>query len=210
MRSLIFRYLHRPGGLIQARTVVMSDDSRTIQFLAEARSGSQAGMGRLAVLVWERLYPFVFRTTLDRDATEDIIQETLLAMLRRLHTLRDRERFWPWIYRIAWSKIQDRVRERRLQSSFQAALLRWGHAASGRCECEDGLLDAQVRAETLQQVCAAIEQLYRRHRDVLRLRCYDQLPYAEIASRTRTSPEKARVRFHRAKRSLQKHLTCCP
>ncbi len=188
----------------------MSDDSPTIQFLAEARSGSQAAMGRLAVLVWERLYPFIFRTTLDRDATEDILQETLLVMLRRLHTLRDDERFWPWTYRIAWRKIQDRVRERRLQSSVQAAWLRWGRGASDRGASDEDLLDAQVHAEALQEVHAAIERLQRRQRDILRLRCYEELPYTAIASQTRTSPEKVRVRFHRAKKSLQKQLTCCP
>ena len=67
----------------------MSDNSGYIQFLSGARSGDQAAMGRLAVLVWEQLYPFVFRTTLDRDATEDVLQETLLTMLRRLDSLRD-------------------------------------------------------------------------------------------------------------------------
>ena len=100
----------------------MSDDRGYIQFLAEARSGGQAAMGRLAVLVWERLYPFVFRTTLDRDATEDILQETLLTMLRRLNFLRDCQRFWAWIYRIAWSKIHDRVRDRRLRSLHETTV----------------------------------------------------------------------------------------
>jgi RNA polymerase sigma-70 factor (ECF subfamily) len=186
----------------------MSDDGAYIQFLAEARSGSQAGMGRLAMLVWERLYPFVFRTTLDRHATEDIIQETLLTMLRRIQSLRDSERFWPWIYQIAWRKIQDRVRDRRLQSSFLMALLRGrGTTKEGQAGAANPL-DAQVRAEVLEQITAAVDRLNRRQRDVLRLRYYDQLPYTEIAALTRTTPEKARVHFHRAKKSLKKHLTC--
>ncbi len=186
----------------------MSDAGAYIQFLAEARSGSQAGMGRLAVLVWERLYPFVFRTTLNRDATEDVLQETLLAMLRRIQSLRDSERFWPWIYRIAWRKIQDRVRDRRLQSSFLAGLLRGRGAADEDGSVDRNPLEAQVREEVLEQIAGAIDRLNRRQRDILRLRCYDQLPYTEIAALTRTTPEKARVHFHRAKRSLKKHLTC--
>jgi RNA polymerase sigma-70 factor (ECF subfamily) len=186
----------------------MSDDGAYIQFLAEARSGSQAGMGRLAVLVWERLYPFVFRTTLDRDTTEDVIQETLLAMLHRIQSLRDSARFWPWIYQIAWRKIQDRVRDRRLQVSFLTARRR------RRSDMEEGRaadanpLEAQVRAEVLEQISAAIDRLNHRQRDILRLRCYDQLAYTEIATLTRMTPEKARVHFHRAKKSLKKHLAC--
>lgn len=187
----------------------MNDDSGTIQFLTEARSGDQAGMGRLAKLVWERIYPFVLRTTLDRHATEDIIQDTLLTMLRRIHSLRDTERFWPWIYRIAWNKIQDRHRDRRLQSAYTTALLRSRDTESDGHEHEDSLLDIQVREEILQQVTAAITRLNRRQRDILQLRCYDELPYAEIASRTSTTPEKARVHFHRAKKSLRAHLQTC-
>ena len=186
----------------------MSDDNDTIQILAEAQSGSQAGMGRLATLVWDRLYPFVLRTTLNQDAAEDILQETLLAMIRRIGSLRDRSRFWPWMYRIAWNKIQDTFRRRRLQSSAENSLLRaLEQANTAHNECGN-LLDAKIRAETLEQVAAEVKRLNRPHRDIVELRCYEQLPYTEIASRTQTTPQKARIRFHRAKKSLKAQLTC--
>jgi RNA polymerase sigma-70 factor (ECF subfamily) len=186
----------------------MSDDSGYLQFLAEARSGGQAGMSRLAVLVWERLFPFVLRTTRSRDATEDILQETLLTMLRRLHSLRDGRRFWPWIYRIAWSKVQDRLRDRQ-RRRLQASALRCRTSAEELLSGVNNPLEAQVRAETLQQIAVAITRLNHRQRDILQLRCYDDLPYTEIAARTRTSPEKVRIRFHRAKKSLRAQLACC-
>ena len=63
--------------------------------LSEAQSGNQAGTGRLAVIVRERLYPFVFRTTLDHDMTEDVLQETLLTMVGQVICLRDNSKFWP-------------------------------------------------------------------------------------------------------------------
>jgi len=186
----------------------MSDSSGYIQFLAGARAGEQAATGRLATMVWERLYPFVFRTTLDRDATEDVIQETLLTMLHRLDSLRDPERFWPWIYRIAWSKIRNRLRDRRLRSLYERVMLRDANEENAACTGDISPLDAQVREETLQEVSAAIAQLNREQRDVLHLRCYEDLPYTEIATRVRTTPEKARVHFHRAKKSLKKRLAC--
>jgi RNA polymerase sigma-70 factor (ECF subfamily) len=187
----------------------MSDDSGYIQFLAEARSGGQAGMGRLAVLVWERLFPFVLRTTQNRDATEDILQETLLTMLRRLNSLRDGRRFWPWIYRIAWNKVQDRLRDRQ-RRRLQAAALRCRTRAEDFLSGTNDLLEAQVRAETLQRISGALARLNRRQQDILQLRCYDDLPYSEIAARTCTSPDKVRIRFHRAKESLKVQLAACP
>lgn len=185
----------------------MSDDSRYIQFLAEARSGDRVAMGRLAKLVWERVYPFVFRVTPDHNAAEDILQETLLAMLCRLDSLRDDKRFWPWIHRIAWHKVQDRLRDRRLQSLVLAELAR-RESAAGAGSVPDPL-DTQVREESLQQLAAALDQLSTRHRDILRLRCYEQLAYPEIAARTRTTAARARTHFHRARKSLEKCLVCC-
>lgn len=186
----------------------MTDSNGYIQFLERARAGEQAAMGRLATLVWERLYPFVFRTTLDRHATEDIIQETLLTMVSRLGSLRDKERFWPWIYRIAWSKIRNRLRDRRLRSLYEQMMLRdWNEESIGGTD-DISPLDTQVREETLRQVSTAVAQLNRPQQDVVHLRCYEELSYTEIAERVQTTPEKARVHFHRAKHSLRKQLAC--
>jgi len=187
----------------------MNDDRGYIQFLAEARSGDRVAMGRLATLVWDRLYSFAFRTTLDHNAAEDVVQDTLLAMICRLGTLRDTRRFWPWIYRIAWSKIQNGRRDRRLRSCIEAELLSTQTAASNGFASDDTPLDAQIREETLQQVAAAVDRLRHPHRDILELRCYDDLDYAEIAARTRTTPARARTHFHRAKKSLKSRLACC-
>jgi len=188
----------------------MSEDNEYIQqLLSEARSGSRTGMGRLAVIIWERLYPFVLRTTWNHDLTEDILQETLLTVVRQVTSLRESRRFWPWVYRIAWSKIQDNLRRRRVRASGKAWLLQKQYHASFARAASENLLEAKIHKEKLQQVSDVLEQLSRQHRDVLRLRYYEQLPYVEIASLTSTTPQRARVRFYRAKKSLKARLLAC-
>jgi RNA polymerase sigma-70 factor (ECF subfamily) len=183
------------------------DDEHIQQILSKARSGSRTSMGQLAVVVRERLYPFVFRTTLNHDLTEDVLQETLLAVVKQVSSLREAQRFWPWVYRVAWSKIQDNHRRSRLRSSSKVSLLQChaGDAQGG----SDSLLDAQIHAESLRQVSEVFEKLSRQQKDVLRLRYYEQLPYDRIASMTSTTPQMARVRFHRAKKSLKARLLAC-
>ena len=188
----------------------MSKDNEYIQqLLSEARSGSRASMGCLAVIIWKRMYPFVFRTTLNHDLTEDILQETLLTVIRQVTSLRERPRFWPWMYRIAWSKIQDNLRRRRVRTSGKTWLLQKQYQASVAQATSENLLEAKIHQEKLQQISDVLEQLSRKHRDVLRLRYFEQLPYAEIASLTRTTPQMARVRFYRAKKSLKARLLAC-
>ena len=183
------------------------DDKYIQQLLSGARSGSRKSMGKLAVVVRERLYPFVFRTTLSHDLTEDVLQETLLTVVRQVASLRESRRFWPWVYRIAWSKIQNNHRQRRLSSSGKVSLLQY--QASGARVGGDSILDAQIHAESLRQVSEVLEKLSRQHKDVLRLRYYEQLSYDRIASMMSTTPQMARVRFHRAKKSLKARLLAC-
>jgi RNA polymerase sigma-70 factor (ECF subfamily) len=188
----------------------MSRDNKYIQkLLSEARSGSQTSMGRLAVIAWERLYPFVLRTTFNHDITEDILQETLLAIVQQIASLRECQRFWPWVYRIAWSKIQDTLRRRRRLSSTKTLLFQNRYYGSETKIGGDNLLDVKIREETLQQVSASLEQLSHRHRDVIHLRYYEQMPYAQIASLTQTTPEKVRGQFYQAKKTLKDHLLAC-
>ena len=194
------------------RAVYMNEGNENIEqchkaffeLLSEACSGNQASMGRLADIVRERLYPFVFRTTLNHDLTEDVLQETLLTMVRQIARLRDKRRFWPWLFRIAWSKLQDNLRRCRAQGSGKASFC-WNRSYENRAG-SGNLLDATIHAERLEQLSEVIEQLSRQQRDILRLRYYEQLPYTEIAALTRTTPQKARARFHRAKKYLKAQL----
>ena len=183
----------------------MNEDNENIQqLLSEARLGSRGSMGRLAVIVRERLYPFVFRTTLDHELTEDILQETLLTMVRQIMSLRQSERFWPWVFRIVWSKLQDNLRSRRHQSTGRASLVR-NRSCQTPEDC-DSLLDASIHAERLRQLSEVVEQLSRQHKDILNLRYYEQMPYTEIAEMKRTTPQKVRAQFHRAKKFLKARM----
>lgn len=181
----------------------MSEQTQSIQrLLSQARSGSRTGMGRLAVITWERLYPVVLRATWNHDVTEDILQETLLTVVQEVNSLRDIRRFWPWVHRIARNKIQDNLRRSRLQASGKTLL----RSQSSGTQASGDILDAKIHEEKLQRLLALMEQLSRQYRDVLRLRYYEQMPYTEIASMTRTTPEKARARFHRARKRLKAQL----
>lgn len=183
----------------------MSKGDEYIQkLLCQARSGDRAGMGHLAVIVRSRLHPFILRTTLDYDLTEDILQDTLLCMLGQLNSLRDFRRFWPWVFRIAWNKFQDCLRWRKLQSSLKTELLH-----SRLCEpqtYDDGPVQAGIRDEIVDRLIEAFEQLNKQQQDILRLRYYEQLSFASIAALTSISTSKARAQCHRAKKTLKKQI----
>jgi len=72
------------------------------------------------------------------------------------------------------------------------------------------VLDQMIGCESVRALSDAMGEMDWQQRQVVRLRCFEQLPYAEIADRTRTSPALARTNFYRAKTFLRKRLHARP
>jgi len=65
----------------------------------------------------QRLRPFVARRVPSSDV-DDVLQEVFLKMQAALPTLRDEQRFAPWIYTIARNAIVENHRQRARQPSL--------------------------------------------------------------------------------------------
>jgi RNA polymerase sigma-70 factor (ECF subfamily) len=75
-------------------------------------------MKRTAEQFWKMLEPFhpeaesfCRRLTGNREDGDDLYQDSLLAALRKIATLRDPEAFRPWLYRIIVNRFRNRYRE---------------------------------------------------------------------------------------------------
>ncbi len=163
-------------------------------------------MGRLMVAAQRRLEPYIARAVRDHHVTEDLLQETLLTLIERLGDLQHRECFWPWIFRVAQRKIQDHFRRRERWGIVKQNA---GHEASLRFRAryaEPDVLERIIRAEHTRRLCDAIEAMDGHQQQIVRLRCFEQMPYAQIAAGTQTNSAQVRTNLHRTKRSLRKQL----
>ena len=59
-----------------------------------------------------RLRPFVARRVSSSADVDDVVQDVFLRMQRGLSTLRDEQRFGPWVYQVARSAIAEHRRAR--------------------------------------------------------------------------------------------------
>jgi len=165
------------------------------------RAGASA-TEETVLAVQERLFPFVSSAVRDSHAAEDILQDVVLIILEQVHLLRKPDRLWPWIYRVAWSKVQDHFRSRqRIRHAVEPIRLEFSNL-----DAADDLLDTMVRRESVEQLTMALGRLTHRCRTVLYLRFYEQMPYTEIASLMHSTPGQIRVQYHRAKKLLRDSL----
>src|SRR5688572_23444629 len=66
----------------------------------------------LLVRQWERpIYNFIVRMIGDRDEAMDLCQDSFMKAYKELDTLKDRDRFSSWLYRIAHNTCFSKLRK---------------------------------------------------------------------------------------------------
>ncbi|MEV7249675.1 sigma-70 family RNA polymerase sigma factor [Streptomyces cyaneofuscatus] len=174
--------------------------------IAAARNGDQEAKDRLVAAYLPLLYNVVGRALNGHADVDDVVQETVLRMLRSLPELRDPERFRSWLVAIAMNEIRRHWREGQS-----------GTVSAGRLD--DALDLADPRADFVEltilrlgltgqrrQVAEATRWLDEDDRALLSLWWLEtagQLSRAEVAAALELSAQHTAVRVQRMKAQLE-------
>jgi RNA polymerase sigma factor (sigma-70 family) len=180
----------------------MDNKNDYIELVRQAQLGDEKSVNHLAELGRRRLHAYIYRLTLDEDLTQDIIQESILDMLKFLNKLERADRFWPWLFRIADNNLHDY----HVHEQLRKTKLKSKKADVNSADKQQGL-ENLVGEELKQIVSAAMSALRPRHRKILILRCYEEMSYSEISEVMACSEFAARRLFYRAKNALVKQLS---
>jgi RNA polymerase sigma-70 factor (ECF subfamily) len=174
-----------------------------IELIKRAQLGDRQCLGQLAQQARERLYTYVYRLTQQDDLAQEIVQESLLEMCKVIGKLKQADRFWPWLYGIAMNKLRRYYRTEQAQRRVAISSMKRKSTAKER---QDGL-ENLVSEELKHIVSGAMKKLRTRHKAVLVMRCYDGMPYSDIAESMGCSEFSTRMLFLRAKKALQRELS---
>jgi len=180
----------------------MESDTDHPRLVEQAQLGDEKCLEQLTEAAQERLRVDVYRLTLDAELTADIVQETILEMLKILSELKEADKFWPWLYRIALNKI--RLHHRRRKGRKTVPMSSISEPLSRKTGQE--AMSKMVAEELKEIVVKAMQGLKPRYRAVLTMRCYREMQYSAIGESLGCSEFAAKTLFWRAKKSLQKQL----
>lgn len=90
--------------------------------VAAARAGDQAALDRLVADCLPLVYNIVGRALDGHDDVDDVVQETLLRVVRGLGELRDPAAFRSWMVAIAVRQVRDREQSRKASWHHQTGL----------------------------------------------------------------------------------------
>jgi RNA polymerase sigma factor (sigma-70 family) len=130
---------------------------------------------------------------------------TLLENLGRL-TIEEPIFLWAWVYKTAINQIRNYYNSQRVIRTGKTRMKQILSQSIGKGRRELTGPDYMIREELLNAVSRAINKLKLQYRNVLTLRCFQELSYAEIAQVTGNSELGARLLFYRAKQSLTREL----
>lgn len=174
-----------------------------LELIRRAQCGDRQCLGQLAKQARPRLYTYAYRLTQKDDLAQEIVQESLLEMCKVIGKLKKADRFWPWLYGIAVNKLRRHYRTEQTQRKVAISSMKIKNTLKDR---QDGL-ENLVSEELKNIVSTAMKKLRTRHKAVLVMRCYDQMPYSDIAESMGCSEFSTRMLFLRAKKCLQRELS---
>ena len=179
------------------RQVAISDAGvADSDLIARCRAGEAEAWDAL----FDKYYPvaarFVFQLSADfnHEDTEEICQETFLAVVRNLASFRGKSSFQTWLLRVAANKALDfrgKSRTGKRGGSMVHFSLDGAHEQGkidprSPCPGPDTVL---VNAETSRLIRQSLDQLEDPCREIIEMRYYGELSYAEIAAELRLNPK---------------------
>ena len=162
------------------------------QLMVDFQRGSKDAFAELFARYREPIYGYFRRRLADAARAEELAQETFLAVLRAVTRYEPRASFRTYLYGIALMQL---MAERRKAATREA-----GAELNGVDPPAEGDPEAALA------VRQALDHLAAGDREVLMLREYEQLSYAEIAALQRVPINTVRSRLFRARQALQELL----
>lgn len=166
--------------------------------VAQARAGEPAAWDTLFRRYQMPLYVYVFELIRDEQASLDIMQETFIAAVKHLGSLRDDGKFGSWLFGIAHQKVIQRWRK-RTEDLFD-------EIPETPDEFETSPDDLLIRREQEAEFMKLLEQLSTPQRAVLLLHFIEDFSLEEITRITETQLGTVKSRLHYAKKALRKLL----
>ena len=184
------------------------DADELADLIRRAQARETAAFDALVECYSTRLYGYLYRLTGSRHDAEDLLQEVFVRVVKMIGRYEHDGRFEAWLFRIATNLVRDRVRRIRAAPPTVSTETGDGHigemAAVGDGTDPAGRMQISEAADRLQW---ALDQLSDAEREVVMLRHFSDLSFADIAELMKTPLGTALARAHRGLGRLRRLMT---
>lgn len=174
------------------------------ELVQRTMEGDEEAFGVLVKKYRTKVFNLAYSLTRDRDAADDLAQESFIKAYFALPRFKLKSGFGTWLYRIAMNTVKDylrkkgRIREVTFEKKIEHLVIQ-----------EDEMERKEKKQQEEQNrrlVHEAIQSLPEKYQLILSLRDIQGFSYGEIADILNISPGTVDSRLHRARKSLRKKI----
>ena len=168
-----------------------------------AREGDKEALGLLLTRNWAWLRGLVYSVINNAYDVDDVLQDICVRVISKINTLREPERFRPWLAVLARRqaiRYSQRKYPRTVSLSEEVAGRLYDSTAGQ-------LLENLERNETHQQIIIALRSLPDKYRQVFMLQYTSDLTYGQIAEILDIPITTVQIRLVRARRMIYNQVS---
>lgn len=176
------------------------------ELIRRFQAGDEAAFEEIVYRYSDRLMNFAYRFVLNREESEDIVQDTFLKVYQNRHAYREIAKFSTWIYTITGNLAKTVLRKRRNRKLFFFSRLGPEDKDMdfpSKDRKPENKIEGQFDERIIQR---AIKKLPEHFRTVIILRDIQELSYEEISNIINAPLGTVKSRINRARLRLQEDL----
>jgi RNA polymerase sigma-70 factor, ECF subfamily len=191
------------------------DKTQDRQLVARLRAKDDRAVAELAERYGSRIYQLAFRHMKNREDAEEVTQDVLLKVHRKIGAFRGDAALSSWIYRITFNTAMSRLRTSRLarvadqeRERLLASQNEDGETPSVRQPADWSRMPDEelLRAQLRHAVDEAIQELPEIYRAPVVLRDLQGMTTEEASRRLRLKDQTLKSRLHRGRVMLRRRL----
>jgi len=189
-------------------------DAREERLIERLRTGDQLAVAELASTYGTKIFQLAFRYMKNREDAEEVAQDVLLKVVRKIDAFRGDAALSSWIYRITFNTAMSRLRNARAAPASEAHEERLdaglnGESAAARDVADwSSLADEQVmRSQMRRRLMKAVLELPPIYRVPVVLRDIQGLTTEEASAVLNVKDQTLKSRLHRGRLILRQRLS---
>ena len=182
------------------------------KLVRDLKNGDSEAFEQLVELYQKKIYALAFNMTHNQMDAQDVTQDVLLSIFRKVHTFQGKSAFSSWIYRVTLNAVYMKLRSKKKEQavSLEDAFPTFNGSGYHQEKIRDWSENAEsllFTNETKGIIQKAVNQLPEKEKVVFILRDVEGLSTENVGDILDLSTPAVKSRLHRARLFLRKKLS---
>lgn len=178
-------------------------DELVPDLVERAQKGDRAAFDTLVRKHYRQIYRWAMGITGDPDEADDVVQEVLVRLHRRLRSYAGKSQFSTWLYQVTRNTA---LGQQRKSARRKTLMLGFRRNEVGEASLKEHALEQVETSQVVGQIRTLFEQLPARQRQVFDLADLQGFEPTEIGQMLGMNPVTVRVNLCKARRSIRSKM----